>query len=194
MQLRPTLTGWLLVCTALCLGDAARAAAEPPLDQQPARYVGALSAGVPLRLGQSEKFGQGTFAPAFTDALGGYVFGGRARFRHGLGLGLSTNLSGDGGYTEPVYALDQMVVMPSYLLYWDANPDLFALGHAGLPILVRGGKSVGVEAGAALGYRLLAGFGAFAGAGFDVFAGTSSALHLTFSLEAGLFLDYEVLP
>jgi hypothetical protein len=161
---------------------------------QPARYLAAWSAGVPLRLGQNADFGQSALAPAFSDALGGYVFSGRSRFRHGLGLGLSVNLTPDGGYTEPVAMLDQLVLMPSYLLYADLGRELFGVGHFGLPISVRGGTSAGTEIGFALGYRWLAGFGPFAEASFDAFAGASSTLHVMFSLEAGLFIDYEVLP
>lgn len=172
-----------------------RVEAQASRDQaQPARYIAAWSIGVPLRLDKSADFGQSTFAPAFTDALGGYVFATKSRLRHGLGLGLSTNLSTDGGYTQPVAAFDQIVVMPSYLLYWDANPELFGVGHFGLPILVRGGTNAGAEVAFALGYRLLAGFGTFAEASLDAFAGASSRLNVSFSLEAGLFLDYEVLP
>lgn len=194
MQSRSSLLNVLTACTVLCLWQTGYAAAEAGRDESPGRYLGSWSVGVPLRLGKNAKFGQGVFAPASTDALGGYVFAGRARFRHGLGLGLSTNLTADGGYTEPVAVLDQLVVMPSYLLYWNAGPDIFGVGQLGLPILVRGGKSAGAEAAFALGYRWLAGFGTFARAGFDVFAGASSTLHATVSLQAGLFLDYEVLP
>jgi hypothetical protein len=128
------------------------------------------------------------------DAMGGYVLPSGSRLRHGAGLGLSFNLAHDGGYTEPVTPWSQLVLMPSYLLYWDASPDLYAVGHVGLPILLHGGTSAGAEVGFALGYRMLAGFGTFAQAGLDLFPGASSTVHLTFSLAAGLFLDYEVLP
>lgn len=162
---------------------------------QPARYVASWTAGMPLRLGKRAEFGQSAFAPAFTDAMGGYVFAARARFRHGVGLGLSANLSRDGGYTEPVYPLDQLAVMPSYLLYWEAwNPAWFALGHLGVPILVRGSTSAGAELGFGLGYRLLAGFGGVLQANLDLFGGAQSKLNPAFSLALGLFLDYEVLP
>jgi hypothetical protein len=176
-------------------GGAGRARALPvDKDETPPRYLAALSLGMPLRLAPDSKYGQKAFAPAFTDALGGYVFPGRTRFQHGVGLGFSTNLQTDGGYTEPVAALSQLVAMPAYLLYWNARPELFALGHVGLPIAVRGSASAGIEIACTLGYRLLAGFGTFAEAGLDVFVAAGSTLSPMFSLKAGLFLDYEVLP
>jgi hypothetical protein len=185
----------VLAGAALCMSLSTHAAAQSVRDEaRPARYIAAWSVGVPLRLGKTADLGQSTFAPAFMDALGGYVFASKARLRHGMGLGLSTNLSSDGGYTEPVAALDQLVVMPSYLLYWDANPDLFGVGHFGVPIVVRGGPNAGAEVAFALGYRWLAGLGTFAEAGLDAFAGASKRLNVSFSLEAGLFFDYEVLP
>jgi hypothetical protein len=203
MSLRSWSRGSLLASAMLCLPLQSAAVAqaqgnaadtEPAEPTHPARYLAAWSAGVPLRLNRHAELGQDRFGPAFTDALGGYVLPSKHRFRHGAGLGLSLNLGSDGGYTEPVRALGQWVVMPSYLLYWDAAPDLFALGQFGVPILIHGGPSVGAELGGTLGYRLLAGFGAFARAGLDVFGGVSSTLHSSFSLAAGLFLDYEVLP
>ncbi len=161
---------------------------------EPAHYVATLAAGVPLRLSRNVDFDQGVLAPVYLDALGGYVLSSHAEVRHGVGVGLSLNLSEDGGFTEPVAAASQFVVMPSYLLYWTPTPALFGLGHLGLPILVSGGRSVGVEVGAGLGYRLLAGLGVYAEAALGAFLGAASTVHATASLEIGVFLDYEVLP
>jgi hypothetical protein len=161
----------------------------------PARYLVLWSLGAPLRLTQQEDFGQDVLAPIFTDALAGYVFESPAqRFRHGVGLGASVNLSDDGGYAEPVWAGEQVALMPAYLLYADLGVDLFGAGHLGVPIVITGGTTAGVELGAALGYRLLAGLGVFAELFADAFAGAGSTLHPTLGLELGFFLDYEVLP
>ncbi len=193
MPLRSCLRASLLAGAVLCCAAPGRAAAQAR-EAQPARYLAAWSLGVPLRITRRTELAQDRFAPAFTDALGGYILPGGSRFRHGAGLGLSLNLGADGGYTEPVDAFSQWVVMPSYLLYCDFGRDLFALGHLGVPILVHGGKSFGGEVGFRLGYRLLAGLGTFAQGSLDMFAGASSSVSLAFSLSAGLFLDYEVLP
>jgi hypothetical protein len=158
------------------------------------RIFASGSAGVPLRLGQDATFDQGTFAPVYTDVMAGYVFAGHGRVRHGAGVGMSLNLSEDGGFTEPVLKYAQFVIMPSYLLDLELDPSWLTLAHAGLPIVVSGGTTAGAEVAFALGYRVLAGCGVFTEASFDVFVGTASTLHPIMSLEAGLFFDYEVLP
>jgi hypothetical protein len=160
-------------------------------DDQPSRVLLMGSVGVPLRLTVSDKFAEKRFAPAFGNVMVGYALPGE-RFRHGFALGVSWNLGHDGGYTDPIYAGDQIALMPAYLAYYQLNTDVVALGHVGIPILVRGGPSAGVELGAALAYRVLAGAGLFARINLDGYgAGTFSLLA---SLELGVVIDYEVLP
>lgn len=176
------------------IGDA-EPAADPTVDARGTlpHYVLTTSVGVPLRLTVNDTFDQRRFAPIFFDALAGYVFAAQGGFAHGAGLGFSLNLAQDGGFTEPVGALQQFVLMPTYLLRAQLHSDLFTLAHLGLPIALNAGTSVGLELAAALGYRLLAGLGTYAEAGLGVFGGGNSSLHAAFSLELGLFLDYEVL-
>jgi hypothetical protein len=69
---------------------------------------------------------------------------------------------------------------------------VFALGHVGVPILVRGGPAAGFELGAALAYRVLAGAGVFAQ--LDLAAYGAGTFSLLASLELGVVIDYEVLP
>ena len=182
----------MLAAAGQALGSSASAQQgdPPPL----AHYVFTASAGVPLRLTTQDRFDQGTLAPVYTDVLAGYVFPSAGSIRHGAGLGLSLNLSEDGGFTEPVLRYEQVVIMPSYLLSVHIDPEWFALAHAGLPISVSGGTTFGAELAFAFGYRLLAGFGVFAEAGLDAFIGTASTVNPTLSLEGGVFVDYEVLP
>jgi hypothetical protein len=168
------------------------ARAEPDVATE--RYIAMASTGIPLRLTQRDEFGQNAFGPVFSDVLGGYVLPSASRFRHGLGLGASVNLSGDGGYAEPIYSADQIAIMPAYLLYADLGPDWFGLGHLGVPIVVTGGTTAGAEVAAALGYRLFAGAGVFAELALGTFVGAGSTLNPTVALELGLFLDFEVLP
>jgi hypothetical protein len=188
---RRSLQAGVLAC--LCLMGVANVRADAPAATLP-RYLTAVSVGLAVRLSVDETFDQDRLAPVFADALAGYVFGSDTEFAHGIGLGLSLNLSEDGGFTAPVGVMQQLVVMPSYLLYWNVAPELFALGHAGIPIAVTEGVSAGAEIGAALGYRLLAGFGAYTEAAVELFGGANSTINPVLSFEVGLFLDYEVLP
>jgi hypothetical protein len=183
----------LLLVLVACFGSTRAAAQAEPIES-PARYLATLSLGAPLRLVQEEDFGQDLPGPLFTDLFAGYVFSSAHRFRHGFGLGLSVNLSDDGGYAEPVYAGEQLTVMAAYMLYADLGLDVFGKAHLGVPIAITGGTTAGVELAASLGYRLLAGLGAFAELFTDVFAGSGSRLHPTVGLELGLFVDYEALP
>lgn len=164
--------------------------AEPEVDE-PSRMVGMLSAGVPLRLTLDKTLDQSRIAPAFGNVLLGYELPGQ-RLRHGFGVGLSWNMSHEGGYTTPVYAGDQLVLMPAYLAYYKLNPDVFGIGHVGVPILVRGGSSAGLELGAMIAYRLTAGTGVFAGLDLDAY--NALGFNLLASLELGVVIDYEVLP
>jgi hypothetical protein len=181
-----------LVLVACCGASRAAAQAEPV--ESPARYLATWSLGAPLRLVQEADFGQDLPGPVFTDLFAGYVFSSAHRLRHGVGVGLSVNLSDDGGYAEPVYAGEQLTVMPAYMLYADLGLDVFGKAHLGVPIAITGGTTAGVELAGSVGYRLLAGLGAFAELFTDVFAGSGSKLHPTVGLELGVFLDYEALP
>jgi hypothetical protein len=155
------------------------------------RMLALLSGGAPLRLTLDRSLGQDRVGPLFGNLLLGYVLPG-GRLQHGVGVGLSWNGTHDGGYTTPVYAFDQVVVMPSYLAHLQLSPDVFGVGHIGLPVLVRGGPSAGFEVGAALAYRITAGLGVFAG--LDLDAHLALDLNVFASLELGIVVDYEVLP
>jgi len=163
-------------------------AADP---SDPPRMLGLISAGVPLRLTLDSKLDQSRIAPAYGSLLLGYALSGE-RLRHGFGVGASWNMGHEGGYTTPVYAGDQITLMPSYLAYYSLNPDVFGIAHVGVPFLVRGGTSLGFEIGAALAYRVFAGSGVFAALNLDVFRAVG--FNLLASLELGVVIDYEVLP
>jgi hypothetical protein len=201
---RRSLAAAAVLC--LCLVQAAAVRADAAVDEGDEgavidtsappvpHYMATWSAGVPLRLSKDAKFDQGTLAPAYTDMLAGYVFAGHGAIRHGAALGLSLNLSEDGGFTEPVAMYAQFVVMPTYLMMIDLAPELFCIAHAGVPINLHAGTTLGLEGAFAFGYRLFAGFGAFAEASVDTFAGTGSTFHTMLGIEGGIFLDFEVLP
>ena len=167
---------------------------EPRGEPRLTHFFMTVGVGVPLRVSQDEDFGQDTFAPVFFDGLVGIAFPVGARVQHGLGLGASIGMTADGGFYEPTPAGSQLALMPAYLAYAALDPDLFTAAHLGVPILLAGGTSVGFDLGATLGYRMLSGFGAYTELSLGGFAGARGSINLTTSLEAGLFIDYEVLP
>jgi hypothetical protein len=162
--------------------------------EQPAHYVATLGVGAPLRLSRNVDFDQNATGPLYTDVFGGYALAGSIRLRHGAGVGFSLNVTDEGGYTEPVGAGEQLVVMPAYFAFYDIDPDWMGLGHVGVPVLLTNGTSVGAELAAGLAYRLRAGLGLYGEAGLNVFPGADKTLHPTLSLELGVVVDYEVLP
>ncbi len=185
---------WLLALLGALGVQAAAVAAHAQTPSEPARYLLAASAGVPLRLTMTSELGQTRFAPAYTDALVGYVPAGQKGYGHGFGLGAALNLGRDGGYTAPLYAAQQLVLMPAYLGHYELSGDLLALAHLGVPIVVHGGPSAGLELGMLLDYRILAGAGIFAQLDVDAYAGAQSRMNVIASLALGVLLDYEVLP
>lgn len=186
----------LFACSALlalCL--ALPAQADDELASGTPRFIAALSSGLPLRLTLADDLAQQRLAPAFVDGLFGYALSSSWRYQHGVGLGVSSNVQDDGGYTEPVHAGEQLVLMPAYLGYLPLSADAPLLLHLGLPVLLGpAGRSFGLEAGAALGYRLLAGASVFCELDLSTYVGARATLHALASLELGVLLEYEVLP
>jgi hypothetical protein len=179
----------LLALLALC--SSASAAAQAVESSPLPRMLTLISGGAPLRLTVDRELGQERMGPIFGNVLLGYVLPG-GRLQHGFGVSASWNATHDGGYTTPVYAFDQVALMPAYLAYYHLSPDVFGIGHLGVPVLVRGGPSAGVQVGAALAYRVFAGTGVFAG--LDLSSHIARGFNLFASLELGVVVDYEVLP
>lgn len=174
----------------LCAGH--RANAQESVSD-PWRVMGLVSVGVPLRVTRRAELGQDTLAPAFVDANAWVLLPGAGALRHGPLLGLSTNLTIDGGFYAPVEALSQWFALVGYAGRYALNEDFFAMAHVAVPFDLGGSGSVGFELSGALGYRVLSGFGAFAELSGDVFGGEGGA-NVIASIEFGLFVDYEVLP
>ena len=183
----------LLGLACLISSSAARAQDDDAPRLDPPRYVGLGSAGLPLRLTVNEDYGQDRVGASYVDLLGGYILPGRG-WRHGVGLGVAWNIGHDGGYDAPIYTADQWVIMPAYLAYIPLSRDVLVLGHVGLPIVVAGGSGLGLEVGAALAYHVVAGAGFFAEAALSGYAVGDAGVTLLASLEAGILLNYEVLP
>jgi hypothetical protein len=190
---------WLLArLSGAIFAGALWLAAEPAAAQaeqdEPLHGLATLSFGAPLRLTRNVDLDQDTIAPAFVDAMLGATLLRAAGLQHGLGLGASLNVTGEGGYTEPVVPGQQLVLMPAYLAFLPLDPDWVALAHLGVPFAVSGVPSVGFEVAVGGGYRCLAGLLAFAELGVTSFMGTTGTMHAMLGLELGFMLDYEVLP
>lgn len=181
-----------LVWTA-CMASSPGAAFAQDEASDPWRVMGLTSVGAPLRVTRRAELGQSTFAPVFVDGNVALVLPGRGRLRHGPLLGMSTNLSIDGGFYAPVDPLAQRAVLFGYLARYALTDDVFALSHAGLAWDLGGSDSAGVEISIGAAYRVLAGVGVFSALGGNVWGG-EGGLNWMASLELGLFIDYEVLP
>lgn len=182
---------WLAWMAGMVLWPASVSAQDEPSD--PWRVMGLTSVGAPLRVTRRAELGQSTFAPVFVDGSVALVLPGRGRLRHGPLLGMSTNLSIDGGFYAPVDPLAQWAVLVGYLARYAITDDVFAMGHAGLAWDLGSSDSAGAEISVGAAYRVLAGVGVFSSLSGNVWGG-EGGLNWIASLELGLFIDYEVLP
>lgn len=172
---------------------------EEPAD--PARLIFGVGGGATLRFTQNLDFDQDRFAPSFLELSGGFVFPGRGVFRHGVGLAVSTNLSGDGPATGGFDALQQWVLVPSYVArigFGGPVPDYEILARIGPGFTIAPDFSPGLEIAGGFAYMFLAGLGAYAEATFGMWMGGddnsgSTTVHPLVSVEVGLHIDYELL-
>lgn len=190
---------------------------EAPAVQLPLRVIGSLGFGATLRLVVDPALRQSSFAPAYLEARGGIVFPGSGVFRHGVVLGIATNLSGDGP-TGTNYMPDcdasidprlcaashargqgmdrfaQWVITPSYLAYFRLSEDFVATARGGLPLVLSPYLLLGFEAGGSFTWMITAGFGIFAELNVDMWLGIDAYPYFTASGALGAVIDYEVLP
>jgi hypothetical protein len=162
--------------------------------KEPPHLLARIGPGASVRFRKDEQFDQGWLAPAFIDVTGAYLWSGRGRLRHAIGLAASCNLTADGGYTEPIYPGEQWVLAPLYLALYTVNAELALTGRVGPEFTVSNSKAWGIGFTAGASYYLLAGFGPFAEAGVDVYFGENASVHPLMSLQIGLFVDHELLP
>jgi hypothetical protein len=172
--------------------------AEPEVPADPLRVLITGGGGFQLRIVEDLEFAQSRFGPAFIDVFGGVVLPGKG-FRHGLGLVLGVNLSGDGDATTGVDAFGNPTVGVGYMPYirfgddWLLLPKVAFLFAAGQSVALGGEVTVGGS------YLILAGFGIYAEAGISLwFGGPRSDADISFhpivTGEVGVVFDYEVLP
>lgn len=199
----------LLACAACVLsgpavGHAQEAAPEADLESASAdrssigdgrapQVVVTLGAGLPVRLRRDRRLGQGRLAPVYGELFAGYLFPGTTLL-HGLGVTATLGLSEDGGFVEPVEALSQALVGPTYALAMDLDPALLTMVRVTVPVSLVGDLSAGLDVSAMAGYRVFAGAGVYAEASLSAFVGLSGRIYPLAALEIGLMIDYEVLP
>jgi hypothetical protein len=175
--------------------DAEDSGPQEPLS--PARIRATLGAGATLRFIEDIDFGQSRFAPSFVELGGNYVFAGRGVYRHGVGLGVSLNLTGDGYANSSlgVNSVAQVTFAPNYTAYFRLSDDFVLTGHVGLGIATGAPSiSLGTEVGVGLAYMLTAGLGLYVQATQNVWFGSEMTIHPTLSGEGGIVIDYEMLP
>lgn len=165
-------------------------------------YFG-FGSGLALHLNPREGFQQNTLAPAYLSLRGGGVVPGQGRLRHGVQLGVSTNLSREGAYPSGTLALRQWVIVPSYVLRLGLDesplPAWIATARLGLPVVVSPDLTIGAELALGAQYFVRSGFGIFAEVIYDVFVGgrerdDSRSTHHLLTIEVGLQFELEVLP
>ena len=166
---------------------------------QPSRILVTLGGGSGLRLVINSDFDQQSFAPAFIDAAGTFVFPGAARWRHGVGLTISTNITSDGSTAIGVDGFAQWTFAPTYLAYFRFGEDWLVTAHLGVPLGISsdGEQSqdlLGVDVGAGAAFYILAGLGIYLEASASVWLGSLNTIHPIVSWEGGVVIDYEVLP
>lgn len=176
--------------------------------EDPLRIQATIGAGAGARLVRNldPPFQQDFLIPAYLD-VGGAVYLPGAELRHGVSLGLSTNLMQD--VASGVGAGQQWAITPSYTILipfqrlLGMEMDLLQLqARIGIPLVfgasLGGGEGVdftlGGELGLALHVKFLAGLGVYVEAQLDVIGGANDTVHPFLAFDGGLLWDYEVLP
>jgi hypothetical protein len=180
-------------------GGAGGGAAQPAVHRF-ARIFASVGGGFSMRLYYDDRapaeggLGQAFIAPAYLQLRGGYFLEGDGDLQHGVGLGIATNLMDDPpGFDVGFFALTQWTLAPTYFLRIWLGDELQVQAHVGVPIALSGSyQSFGIELGIGVLYKFLSGFGLYAQL-------TASGYFAAFfqpliSLDAGLAIDYEVLP
>ena len=175
--------------------------ASPAPPAGPARVIAQVGGGMSLRIVRNHDYQQQAFAPAYLDLMGGYLFGARGRLLHGAGLGISTNLSGDGTFDHGIDPFGQIVLSPTYLLQLrfsdDPVADISALLKVGVPFVLPA-FGFGLEVAGSLTYMLLAGLGVYGELGLMATTGGlgrsyAQTIHPILSAELGFQIDLELL-
>jgi hypothetical protein len=161
------------------------------------RVFGSLGAGASLRLFYDpDALRQDLAGPVYLQLRVGYFFEGEGDLQHGLGLGISPNVTADPtdlSYADGFLEFGQWTLAPSYLLRAWLSDEVQILASFGVPFGLSGTyQSLGLELAGGFVYKFLAGLGVYAHVTFSTYF--ASFVQPMLSADAGVVLDYEVLP
>ena len=205
-MLVPELRAWGLSLALLSLAGAARAEEAPkgepaaalrPADGGYLHFMSALAIGRGLRFNNPYRLAtplgddaesvsaSATYADLSVSAASGDPDG----FQHGGSLHFSVALQG----------VPQEVMTPSYLVAHRLPPRAWAFARAGLPVVIGPDPNLGYELALGGAFMVSAGIGVTAELVGDLFYGAATqdqaySVVPMLSLQAGVIVDFEVLP
>jgi hypothetical protein len=172
-----------------------------PATHRYGRVFGTVGAGITIRVLEYQPLAQSRLAPPYLQLRAGYFFEGDGDVQHGVGLGISTNLTIDGGADtgDSINGLDALAAWtftPQYLLRGWFGDWFQLIGRVGVSVTASTLPNWGFEVGVHPLLKILSGFGFYADVSFSMFfSGEPSAdIHTLISIEGGVALDFELLP
>lgn len=180
----------------------------PPRADDPLRVMVFAGAGLGARIVRNLDFSQDFMTPVYAELSSAVFFEG-GDLRHGVGLGVGTNLTDDGPVPNGgLMAAEQWYLTPSYYLLLPfqrlAGMDydwIQAQFRVGVPLVLSATRgtdevqfSVGGELGAAFIVKPLARVGLYVEATVSIHGGADDTIHPIVAGDAGFIFDYEVLP
>lgn len=177
-----------------------------PATHRYGRVFVSVGAGLTVRVLQYEALRQQRLAPPYLQLRGGFFFEGDGDFQHGVGLGISTNINGEGAadrcFTDTSGATQCDILGVDPFGAWTLTPQYLAriwfddwiqlVGRVGVSVTAAAAPNWGFEIGFGPLVKFLSGFGAYAELSFSSFF--AAEFHPLFSGEVGLVIDYELLP
>lgn len=193
-------------------GEVAPGAPARPETHRYARLFLGVGAGLSFRMliyVDTLHHDESGLAPWYLQLRPVYFFEGDGMFQHGVGLGIAPNLTGDGleGYVEAecnagliespctpagIDPFTAWTFVPGYHLrvWFDDWVQLTA--RVGFGVTAAQLPNVGLEVGVGAVVKFLAGLGVYAEASVNTYF--AADVHPLVSLEAGMVVDYELLP
>lgn len=138
-------------------------------------------------------------APGYLQLRGAYFFEGDGDIQHGIGLGISTNLTGEGlvgngpdGTPLGIDAFSAWTLVPGYhMRVWFAD-WIQVLARIGFGVTAAELPNLGFEIAGGAVLKFLAGLGFYGEVAFSTYFAADP--HPLISFEAGFVVDYELLP
>ena len=174
----------------------------PAVDAEPWRWTVFGGVGGSLRLLQYVNFSQDRLAPFYLDIQGGLVVPGSGRLRHGVLVGINTNISRDSILSSKVEVFSQWTLTPYYYARYALDDKAVSTwvvtGKVGVPLTVTPRFNPGLELALGGIFFPFAGAGVYAELGASMFFGAQDnggalTVHPMLSLELGVTIDLEIL-